>query len=175
MPNKQLIINIILAAGIITALTFSLLPKDKTGYIRTADVFEVFNLKQELESKYMGVEQQRTNILDSLKLQLQGLYDQITNEKNKQTQESMIVSYQTLEQHYLLKEKQFTESNQKIQADYNSQIITQINQYVQDYGKQYGYKYIFGTTSNGNIMHASETEDLTEVMKKYVNERYEGK
>jgi len=174
MQKKQLIVNLLLAAGVIASLAMAFIPKEKTAYIRTGDVFEAFTFKQELEAKYMAVEQQRNNILDSLKIQLQTLYGQIEAEQNKSAQESLIISYQTQEQQYRLKEKQFAESNQKIQADYNTQIITQINQYVIDYGKQSGYKYIFGTTSNGNIMYADDAEDLTQKMKVYVNSRYEG-
>ena len=53
-------------------------------------------------------------------------------------------------------------------------VINDINDYVKEYGKQKGYKIIFGASGSGNIMYADEAADLTEDVLKGLNEEFEG-
>lgn len=175
MKKIQLILNIVFATVIVVGIVYVIIPKQKSAYITTADVFEKFTLKQELEKKYQSVEQKRTYILDSIKLHLNYVYGQIQKETNKNKQEELIVSYQTIERQYKLQEQQFAEENAKLSETYNNQIFAQINQYVKDYGKIHGYLYIYGTTGEGNIMYADDICDITPQVIEYINNRYDGK
>lgn len=175
MKKIQLSLNILFTTAILAGAVYLFSPKQKSAYITTADVFEKFKLKQELEIKYQNVEQNRTYILDSIKMHLNYVYGQIQQETNKARQEELIVSYQTVERQYKLQEQQFAEDNAKLTETYNNQIFTQINQYVKEFGKLNGYLYIYGTTGEGNIMYADDKCDITSQVIEYINTRYEGK
>lgn len=54
-------------------------------------------------------------------------------------------------------------------------VINDINDYVKEYGKNKGYKIIFGASGSGNIMYADEKTDLTETILKGLNKEFEGK
>ena len=53
-------------------------------------------------------------------------------------------------------------------------IFNQINSYIKNYGRQHGYKYIFGVTNDGSILYAPEGDDLTKEILKALNHQYEG-
>lgn len=54
-------------------------------------------------------------------------------------------------------------------------VINDINDYVKEYGKQKGYKIIFGASGGGNIMYANESSDLTAEVLKGLNAQYDKK
>jgi len=54
-------------------------------------------------------------------------------------------------------------------------VINDINDYVKEYGKEHGYKIIFGASGGGNIMYADDSSDLTNEVLKGLNSEYERK
>lgn len=68
-------------------------------------------------------------------------------------------------------QKQIQEEDKKI----TQTIINDINDYVKEYGKEKGYKIIFGASGGGNIMYADESTDLTAEILKGLNAEYEKK
>lgn len=68
-------------------------------------------------------------------------------------------------------QKQIQEEDKKV----TQTVINDINDYVKEYGKNKGYKIIFGASGGGNIMYAEESTDLTAEILKGLNAEYDGK
>lgn len=68
-------------------------------------------------------------------------------------------------------QKQIQEEDKKA----TQTVINDINDYVKQFGKQKGYKIIFGASGGGNIMYADDTADLTDEVLKGLNAEFEGK
>ncbi|ALM09327.1 membrane protein [Sediminicola sp. YIK13] len=68
-------------------------------------------------------------------------------------------------------QKQIQEEDQKV----TQTIINDINDYVKEYGKNNGYRIIFGASGSGNIMYADDLSDLTTTILTDLNASYEGK
>jgi outer membrane protein len=68
-------------------------------------------------------------------------------------------------------QKQIQEEDKKI----TQTVINNINDYVKEYGKEHGYKIIFGASGGGNIMYADEGTDLTQDVLKGLNAEYDKK
>ena len=68
-------------------------------------------------------------------------------------------------------QKKIQEEDKKV----TQTVINDINDYVKEYGKNHGYKMIFGASGGGNIMYAEESTDLTEVVLKGLNAEYDKK
>ena len=64
--------------------------------------------------------------------------------------------------------------NAQKQQEYTSQIWTQINTYVKEYGQQNDYSYILGANGSGSIMYGLESQNITDVVIEFVNKKYEG-
>ncbi|CAM1365452.1 Periplasmic chaperone for outer membrane proteins Skp [Tenacibaculum sediminilitoris] len=54
-------------------------------------------------------------------------------------------------------------------------VVNDINDYVKEFGKEKGYKVIFGASGSGNIMYADKSADLTEEVLLGLNSDFEGK
>ena len=68
-------------------------------------------------------------------------------------------------------QKQIQEEDKKV----TQTVINDINDYVKEYGKDKGYKIIFGASGSGNIMYADESSNLTDDVLKGLNAEYEKK
>jgi len=68
-------------------------------------------------------------------------------------------------------QKQIQEEDKKT----TQTVINDINDYVKEYGKDKGYKIIFGASGGGNIMYADESSDLTDEVLKGLNAQYDKK
>jgi outer membrane protein len=163
------ILLIVLVSLGVSAWTYYKTPR--LAYINNKRLFAEFTYKKELEKELTKVEQVKKAILDSLRLNFEFKAEQLGANKKNAEQENQL---RTLQQQYLLKEKQFTDNYEEASKQYTDQIWKQLNQYVKDYGQEHGYDMIFGTTNSGEIMYAEEAEDLTDDVLKFANSRYQG-
>ena len=166
---KKLLGPVLISLAIVFAIFWSFYTSKKIAYVNTAAVYEGFKLKKELEDKYKKVQLTRQNLLDSIKFKIQ--YISI---KGKNLTESDKNQINELQRSYLYKEKEFNTENETTAQQYSEQIWKQINQYVEDYGKEYHYDIIFGATGQGNIMYAKENDNITKEVSEYINKKYSG-
>ena len=160
----------ILIFGFAVVGAIILTQQKRTAYVVTTDVYDKFQMSKELNEKIKKLEDTRKNILDSLVFKLKMKQQSIENSKGKDVQ--MINEFEGMKQEYFMKQKQFEEDNAKIKDQYFDQIWTQLNQYVQEFGKKNSYVYILGATGQGTLMYADETINVTNDLVEYVNQRY---
>jgi outer membrane protein len=133
--------------------TYCLLtPKSgKHGYIINQKVFEGFKGKIELEKKLKLQLKAHSQSLDSL----QKLMDSDFNT-------DLLKKYQDLKNKFVSEEQQLSEQ-------FTADIWKEINRYVEQYGKDKGYDFIYGATGNGSLMYGNKSVDLTNEMIIYIN------
>jgi outer membrane protein len=173
--NKRIVVLFSIQAALFIALTCIVLfnnqnVEERTAYIEVAKVYDAFKMKKELENKFTNVEQFRKTILDSLELELQLMATSYEQDHSEEIRSSYLMK----KQEYLGKKKQFDEDNAAVSQQYTTQILQQMNEYVTEYGKEHGYKYIFGAEGSGSLMYASDSENITDEITIYVNEKYSG-
>ena len=152
--------------------------EQKTAYIELGKIYGDFELKKELQSKLTNVQQARKTVLDSMRIQLEFFANTLNNvnpKADKSKTEQQVREFEIKKQQYYQMEKTFSEDNEKLSSEYEEQIWKQLNQYIKDYGKANDYEYIYGAGGSGSLMYAKESNDITEKVKEYVNERYQGK
>ncbi|MBA3682858.1 MAG: OmpH family outer membrane protein [Bacteroidetes bacterium] len=163
--KNSLIILLVIAVAFIFYLNSK--NNKKMGFITTAKVFDEFALKKELEVDLKKIQLTKQAFLDSIKLKVQTMAL-----KSNDALDPEINEYKKL---YLIKEKQFNDESEELFQQYNDKIWKQLNQYIEDFGKEYKFDYVFGSAGQGNIMYASSGENLTDEVIKYVNGKYTGK
>ena len=173
MNGKALII-ILIVCNMFTLgyLGYEKMSSPKTGYIIIKEVFDGFEFKKELEKKLTSTKNTRLKILDSLELELKILGRKL-NEQKVQSKDD-IATFSVKRDKFLEKKRLFEEDNQLQTKNYDQQIISQLNQYVKDYGKQYGYSYIYGNDNNGSIMYGEESKNISKDLTTYINNKYKG-
>lgn len=170
MKNTLVISVLVLGLTVFGSIVYFKDTKDKLAYIKSNEVYNEFELKKELAAKYATVQNKRKSILDSLVLSLKLL----SAELKQQEDQKKVLKFQMQQQEYLTKKKEFDEDNRRLMEQYSEQIWKQINQYVMDFGKTGGYRFIYGASGNGSLMYAEEQSDITKEVIEYVNAKYKG-
>ena len=159
--------------GVIAYLGFQHTSQRKVGYILIKELYTGFEMKKEMEKKYLAVKQQRDKSLDSAKFEINKLLRKIEAEKGKNKTEQE--EFEKKREAFLQMKNYFEEENMKLSRSFDEQIITQLNQYVKDYGVQEHYDLLFGNDGNGSLMYATEDLNKTEEVLKFINQKYSGR
>jgi len=156
-------------AGVCLYVLYDLSSRKKTVYVNTAEVYNQFSLKKELEKKLEKTQLTKKTILDSLHMQLSLLarIEKPTADDSRRARE--------LQEQVYYKEHQYREEDENEAQQYTNQVWEQLNQYMKDYGKEKGYQFVLGANGQGNLMYADEGSDVTKDVVGFVNAKYQGK
>jgi outer membrane protein len=174
MKNNLKYLITILIFLVIIALNFIYIQikLPKTGYVELKQLYDKFQLKKELETKLISIQNSSKNFLDSLELNLLALSKQIEHNK---TDKLLNAQFQREKDYYLSKKQELLDERTRISTNYDEQIWNQINQYLLEYGENNHYDYIYGIHGNGSIMYSDKKFDLTDKVIAFINSRYQGK
>ncbi len=173
MTKTGIIVNIIMVTVVALGTFFYFKSAEKRiAYVKITKLYDEFVMKKELSGKYENIQKTRQNFLDSLELELRLIGKKIEN--TDKPDQGTIAEFESRKENYLMKKKQFEEDNTATVNQYTEQIMKQLNQYVEVYGKEQHYTYILGADGSGVIMHADESLDITDELVKYVNLKYKG-
>lgn len=138
----------------------------KMVYVDTNLLFVGFKMTTEQDIEIKKIEEKKQTVMDSLLTQL----------KNVQTGLIKLEEQQLtlLKKDYMNKSARFSEEIKKLKQATTDKIWKQINQYVTEYGKENNIDIIFGANGQGSLMYAKENVNHTEVVIKYINEKYSG-
>lgn len=136
--------------------------RPRVAYVSLTMVFDAFDLKKELSAKLNEVTIARQADLDSLRVRIQ-----FQKKSDKEATSALIKEYREREQRY-------AELNERTTADYDKQILTQLNTYMKEFSEKGGYSLMLGANGNGTLIHADPEMDVTTEMIDFVNQRYKG-
>ncbi len=175
--NNKVVVGSIVIVGMLSVVAiaiaiFALKEKPKVGYVELNILYDEFELKKELEGKLANVQNARQLVLDSLKLQLQTSASLLQGKLNPTKEE--ISRWQSIKSNYQETEKRFSEDNYSLTESYNQQIWKQLNQYIEDFGKENNYEFIYGAEGSGALMYGSSKHDITNTLIKYCDDKYKG-
>lgn len=163
----------IIIIAIVGYLVFDHFSKnEKTGYIIVQDVYNQFALKKDMQMRYGKSHDARKRILDSMAVNIKVLGERIDMEKGKDT--SDIREFRMKRMEYYERGKQLNEDDSAQLKQCDNEILSQLNQYIKDYGRENHYQYIFGNGNSG-LVTADDSKNITAQVTEYVNERYAGK
>jgi outer membrane protein len=172
--NNNNIKVIVIAGSLILALmivqSFWLMryadKKTKTGYVLTQFVFEGFDGTKQLKFKLKNQENRQKRIIDSIALE----YKLLASHNDSEGKEKAV----KIKQLYSSLYKKFKEDNEEEAKTYSAEVWKQINQYINDYGKENNYSILYGADGNGNLMYADTSLNISASVLKYMNKRYAG-
>lgn len=147
--------------------------KKSIKYIETGRLYEEFLLSKDLNQKLDVLVKTKQVAIDTLLEKLKRAREVLQLQKGKTIED--VAKVAKMEESYLARQEMNRQENEKVAAEYNTKIWSQINQYLKEYGEKEGIDFILGATGQGGIMHANPDLDITEQLIKYVNARYEGK
>ena len=175
MLNNSKVLGTILAFVVIISISaffYSFKYSQKTAYVNITEVFNQFDFKKQMEKKYLATKQSRDRILDSLKFNLQAISNRLNTPGYKN--DTLINYFNLKKDEFYQKSNIFENDNLNYSKQLDAEVLSQLNQYIKDYGKENKYDYVFGTDGNGSIMYAIEKRDITKEVVDYINLKYKG-
>lgn len=153
---------IICIAGLLAAY-FIMDSKDsgtskRTVAIDNFKVFEEFQLKKDYDKKI-----EKEFALDKASL------DSMGNAFNTLKDPFAI---DALKKQFVIRKQQFDQKFQAVSQQYTNEVYTRLNEYIKEYGKKNGYGIIIGSNGQGNVMYIDKTEEVTEDLIKFINDKY---
>ena len=177
---KRTILVIVAAVAIASCNKSAEVKEAKTTYIDTAKLMEEYTAAKDIEEKYKqkGVEMGReleTEVskfrteAESFKANAQANGMEWAQKKGAELRQRE--QQLTYAQQALMRQLQ-DESGKELDT-----LVKQVKSFIQDYGKEKGYDYIYGTGDAATVLYAQEKYDITKEVVALLNDKYksEGK
>ena len=165
----SVLVSIMSLVGVVILLTKE--KDNKTAFFMSAEVYNGFDYKKELDQDLERLEYEINHSIDSLERDLQLSFEYL---KSISPSEEQLILYERQQNYYI----DFKSAEEQRYVDIASEsyglIWDRINSYVTEYGQDNDYTYIFGANGDGSLMYADDNENITDDILVYVNQRYAG-
>lgn len=141
------------------------------AYVNNQLLFQEFQLTKDLKTDFDKEFSKRKAVIDSLQVELTLLQQQLVNHPEKSIEQKFML----IEREYALRKQRFEQESTEVNEKYQSQILSQLNQYMSLFGKEVNVKLLLGANGNGEIMYADSTIDYTKKAIEFINKKYAGK
>ncbi|WP_019037333.1 OmpH family outer membrane protein [Psychroflexus tropicus] len=148
-----------------TIATLMSCTQDKTAYVDNTVLIQDYYKMKSTEARFEKKSKALSEELDSVAARFQeevqefqeGMNRMSTQDRERR-QGELMQKQQMLQQRQQQKSQMLRqESDQAIDS-----LITEVKDFVADYGEERGYAYIFGSNESANIMYAKEGLDITQ-------------
>lgn len=175
---KKIIFPLTIIALLISVLSFFYsLKSSKQVYVDVNKLLDGYKRTKLVRSDFEEKAKTLNANIDSLMTDWQKEIKTYEKERSRMSKKELKLKQQLLGN----KQQQINNYQEAIQKQIQEEdkkatqtVINDINDYIKEYGKEKGYKIIFGASGSGNIMYASESADLTQDVLKGLNAEFEG-
>lgn len=142
-----------------------------SAYVELIKVYKEFDFTKELKQE---IGKRRQYFPDKIKMEnrIDSISKLFEEEKDKQIKINYLNQIDQLKKDFFKRKEDFLRSQKVLEQRYDKQIWDRINQYVTEFGKKNGYKYIFGADGSGSLMYADSTNNITDEVIDYINRKY---
>jgi len=137
---------------------------EKTAYADMVKVTDDYQKLKDLKAEFKAKEEQFQKKYDSLNRALQIKYNDFLKRAQRMSKAKADKEYQQLmyaQQQLGLQQQQ---EYQKIQAEAQEktkELLDELQKFIENYGKQHGYTYIFSKNDFNGVLYGDEAHDIT--------------
>ena len=146
----------------------------KIAYVNTAKLMQDYKAIRDAQEKLKSKTSEFQSNVDTLTVELQrGILDyekkraSMSAKEQKLAEELLMQKKSQLDQYQQATQQKTQQEDAKI----TQEVISGVNEYIQEYGKEHHYKLIFATT-NGNIVYGTDALDITKEIVDGLNSKY---
>lgn len=179
MTFKQTVVGAIVLFFILhlVALYFVFLKPATIAYVDSNKLLENYDgMKAARQAFQQKALQWQANI-DTLKSEVDKEIEMYEAGKGKMTAKERALNeklIQTKKQQFVDYQKGIQQKSQQEDFQMTEQVLTEVNAFIEDYGRKNGYSIILGATNAGNIVYAKEGLDITAILQEKLNDNYLG-
>jgi len=173
--KKQNIINIALIACVITLGAFKFIKNEKTVYVEVGRLMQEYKGMKDARAEYEKKVAQWQANADTIIAQWENELKIYEKERSKMTKKERELKEELLRN----KQTQISQYREAVEMKARDEdkaltqnVLNAVNDYVAEYGKHKGYKYILGANGSGNVIYAEESCDITDDVIEGLNKQY---
>ncbi len=178
MNNRLVLsINILLLLGVIGLYYLNLSSHSKLVYVNSAQLINQYqgmiDARQEYQKKSIAW---KSNV-DTLGAEVQKAIQDFEKESSRLSKREKELSQElikTKQEQLISYQKAIQEQAQQEDLAMTQAVISEINNYLAEYGQEHSYQIILAATDAGNIAYAQESIDITQEVLTGLNNRYQG-
>lgn len=166
--------NILVALLVLVTLS-ACQEQEKVAFVDNSQVIDDYQMKIDIEKKYEdqnnAFNKQRDSIGRVYQMEIQTIQMQLgkmSQRKQEEESQKFQQKWQPIQQQLQYRQQQM-EQNFNVEMD---SVINKVNDFVEKYGKNNGYTFIFGKNRAGSVLYGTESKDITEAVTKAINEAY---
>lgn len=167
---KNTIIWVLLGLLVLSQI-YSFVSKQETkiSYVNWVELFDGFQMKEELESDYQAKIAVGKKELDSLSLSLQVMDERW---KRDTTNMSLLDTLKTMWGRYQQLSKKVEQISVDVKAEYDAQIQKQMMQYLKEFGEEKDYDLLLGVMDESGVIYSKDNYQATSEALSYINKKY---
>ncbi|MDR9458094.1 MAG: OmpH family outer membrane protein [Salegentibacter sp.] len=149
--------------------------EEKTAYVDTTKLIQEYQEMKDVEAEFSKKSDIVKGELDSVASAFQAEVQEYQSQMNSMSQ----AQRQEREQELMQKQQQLQQQQQQRGGVLRQEsdaaidsIVEKVKNYVEEYGKENGYTYIFGSNESASIMYAKDGLDITEEILEELNASY---
>lgn len=161
--------------GVLVIGFFQFQKSDKSAYIDInvllSEYKGMIDVQKEIELKTKKMDANIDTLIQDWENELR-MYEKertLMTKKEQQLKEELLRNKQQQINNYReVVKQQATAEDNKLRQN----VIDEINQYIEEYGEELGYEYIYGASGSGNILYASKKKDITQIIIDNLNKKF---
>lgn len=176
MRKGKIIVAVLL--GVLSFLVTSCeSSSNKIGVIKMDELVYDFEGMKDATEEYTNKMNQWSAESDTLKKQLDQLLYDIKLDSINNNQSKIIADqkkFMLFRQKYYTLQQTIDTKAQEEDKKMTSTVMGQLNEYIEQYGKEHGYNLIINNTQLNNVGYVDQSSDITQEVLTYVNAKYNG-
>lgn len=168
-------IKALLATGIIILFVLQCDSKQELVYVDSKKLVLGYKGMEKAKAAFESKASLLKSNLDTLRAELEsmvGTYEANKAKLSASERRENEGAINLRQQQYYNYEQTVTETLKKEDDALTREVMGKVNEYLQMYGRQKGYRIILASTLYGNIAYADENTDITDDVLKGLNEAY---
>lgn len=140
----------------------------KVGWVELSKVYDGFELRKDLESKFMAFGTAQKQLLDSLEL------DTRMAGRKAKSNRAFLEEFEYKKANYFEQKAKFEDQVREVRASYDKQVMLQMRSLSKKFGNKNHYEFINGLDDSGILLYGSDETNITNELILFINEEYKG-
>lgn len=150
--------------------------QNKIAFVDSVRIMDEYQEKIDVEARFKTKADAMTKKRDSISQAFQMELQQFQAKAQKMSQKNAQEEYSQLQQRGQFVGQQLQQEEQQLQQNSQAEmdtLVKKVKKEIKEYGKANGYTYILGGGDGGSVLYGEEAKDLTDVILKILNDKYE--
>lgn len=150
--------------------------QNKIAFVDSVKIMDEYQEKIDVEARFKTKADAMTKKRDSISQAFQMELQQFQSKAQSMSQKNAQEEYSQLQQRGQLMGQQLQQEEQQLQQNSQAEmdtLVKKVKKEIREYGKANGYTYILGGGDGGSVLYGEEAKDLTDVILKILNDKYE--